>query len=47
MYHNDKHFADPFTYHPERWLGDPRFAGDDRDAFQPFHLGPRNCLGRK
>ncbi|RYP10685.1 hypothetical protein DL764_000475 [Monosporascus ibericus] len=46
MYHNDKHFTEPFAYRPERWMGDPRFAGDNRDAFQPFHLGPRNCLGR-
>lgn len=45
-YHNDEHFKDPFVYHPERWLGDPAFAGDHRDAFQPFHLAPRDCLGR-
>jgi cytochrome P450 len=46
MYHNDGNFRDPFAYRPERWLGDPAFAGDRKDAFQPFHLGPRNCLGR-
>ncbi|KAK4152708.1 cytochrome P450 [Chaetomidium leptoderma] len=46
MYHNDDHFKDPFVYHPERWLGDPAFADDHKEAFQPFHLGPRNCLGR-
>lgn len=47
MYHNDKHFRDPFSYRPERWLGDPYFAEDNKDAFQPFHLGTRNCIGRK
>ncbi|KAK2774463.1 cytochrome p450 [Colletotrichum kahawae] len=46
MYHNDKHFRDPFSYRPERWLGDPYFVGDNKDAFQPFHLGTRNCIGR-
>ncbi|KAK4119116.1 cytochrome P450 [Parathielavia appendiculata] len=46
MYHNDQHFKDPFSYHPERWLGDPAFADDNKEAFQPFHVGPRNCLGR-
>ncbi|KAK1985268.1 cytochrome P450 [Colletotrichum cereale] len=46
MYHSDKHFRDPFGFHPERWLQDPAFAGDNKEAFQPFHLGPRNCIGR-
>jgi len=47
MYHNASHFKEPFSYHPERWLGDPAFADDNREAFQPFHIGARNCLGRK
>lgn len=47
MYHNAKHFKDPFTYHPERFLGDPKFGSDHKDVLQPFHMGPRNCLGRK
>ncbi|RSL59492.1 hypothetical protein CEP53_005776 [Fusarium sp. AF-6] len=46
MYHNAKHFKDPFTYHPERFLGDPKFGSDHKDVLQPFHVGPRNCLGR-
>ncbi|KAK3998014.1 Isotrichodermin C-15 hydroxylase [Cladorrhinum sp. PSN332] len=46
MYHNDEHFKDPHSYHPERWLNDPEFADDHKDAFQPFHIGTRNCLGR-
>ncbi|KAH6615956.1 cytochrome P450 [Chaetomium sp. MPI-SDFR-AT-0129] len=46
MYHNDAHFKDPFVYHPERWLGDPAFVDDHKDAFQPFHVGPRNCIGK-
>lgn len=45
-YHNEKSFALPDEYHPERWMGDPRFANDDRDLFQPFQFGPRNCIGR-
>ncbi|KAK0750225.1 cytochrome P450 [Schizothecium vesticola] len=45
MYHS-QHFKDPFQFHPERWLGDPAFASDNKDAFQPFHVGSRNCLGR-
>ncbi|KAJ5204915.1 cytochrome P450 monooxygenase [Penicillium cinerascens] len=46
LYRRHEYFKEPNTYHPERWMGDPRFESDRRDAFQPFHLGPRNCLGR-
>ena len=46
MYHHSAHFTDPFAFHPERWLGDPAFTGDCREAFQPFHVGPRNCIGK-
>ncbi|KAL0935178.1 cytochrome p450 [Colletotrichum truncatum] len=45
-YHNEKNFKHPFKFHPERFLGDPEYASDRKDALQPFHLGPRNCLGR-
>ncbi|KAK1636086.1 cytochrome P450 [Colletotrichum phormii] len=46
MYHNETNFKNPFLFHPERFLGDPEYALDRREAFQPFHIGPRNCLGR-
>ncbi|KAI1484363.1 cytochrome P450 [Biscogniauxia mediterranea] len=46
MYHNANNFSNPFGFHPERFMGDAQFASDRKDAFQPFHLGPRNCLGR-
>ncbi|KAJ6032478.1 cytochrome P450 monooxygenase [Penicillium herquei] len=46
MYHNDKHFTDPYSFVPERFLGDPRYANDEFEILQPFSVGPRNCLGR-
>ncbi|KAK1690189.1 cytochrome P450 [Colletotrichum godetiae] len=46
MYHNETNFKNPFLFHPERFLGDPEYVSDRREAFQPFHIGPRNCLGR-
>lgn len=47
-YHLEENFADPWAFAPERWL-DPcpeRYRGDDREVFQPFSLGQRNCIGR-
>ncbi|KAH8896097.1 cytochrome P450 [Thozetella sp. PMI_491] len=35
----------PDKFAPERWLGDPEYKDDQRDAHQLFSLGPRNCLG--
>lgn len=41
-------FARPEEFLPERFLGeDEQFANDKRDALQPFHVGARNCIGRK
>lgn len=47
LYHNEAFFKKPDEFRPERWLGDPEFATDDRDVFQPFQVGPRNCIGMK
>lgn len=44
---HDAHFwTEPYTFAPERFLGDPRFKTDQLDAMQPFSVGPRNCIGR-
>lgn len=39
-------FRDPDAFIPERWLGDARYAEDQREASQPFNIGPRGCIGR-
>ncbi|KAH9992013.1 cytochrome P450 [Xylariaceae sp. FL0662B] len=44
--HNPNYWTNPMAFAPERWLGDPRFAGDKLEAMQPFSVGPRNCIGR-
>ncbi|KAJ9194590.1 hypothetical protein DTO164E3_7257 [Paecilomyces variotii] len=46
LYRRADYFTDPNNYHPERFLGDSRFVNDRLDTLQPFHVGPRNCLGR-
>lgn len=47
MYHNPKNFELLDAFIPERWLGDSRFKDDRVEAFQPFSVGPRNCIGKK
>ncbi|KAF7889627.1 uncharacterized protein EAF02_002042 [Botrytis sinoallii] len=44
-----KNFADPDTFDPARWSTAPpdKYKHDDKAAFQPFSIGPRNCLGKK
>lgn len=49
--HAPQYWADPYAFHPERFLpeseGRPqRFATDRQDAMQPFSMGPRNCIGK-
>ncbi|KAI4665836.1 uncharacterized protein J4E78_003301 [Alternaria triticimaculans] len=46
MYSSPNNFRLPESFIPERWLGDPRFTSDERSALQPFHVGPRDCLGK-
>lgn len=47
MYRSETNFKDALKYIPERWLGDERFDSDNKKAFEPFHVGPRDCLGKK
>ncbi|KAL8985648.1 MAG: hypothetical protein Q9177_004379 [Variospora cf. flavescens] len=48
--HDPANFHQPSAFLPERWLPGtrelPPFAGDRKDAMQPFSAGPRNCLGK-
>ncbi|KAF4472377.1 Isotrichodermin C-15 hydroxylase [Fusarium albosuccineum] len=45
-YRSDTNFLEPDSFIPERWLGDPRFASDNKAVLQPFSMGPRNCIGK-
>lgn len=45
-------FHEPLSFVPDRWLpsiiADPTspYHNDNRDARQPFSVGPRNCIGK-
>ena len=36
----------PSTFDPSRWLSESSSQKANKSAFNPFSLGPRNCLGR-
>ncbi|KAI1373215.1 cytochrome P450 ClCP1 [Hypoxylon crocopeplum] len=44
--HDPNFWTKPYTFAPERFMGDPAFKTDQLDAMQPFSIGPRNCIGR-
>ena len=41
-------FTAPDTFRPERWLeADLHQLLKQTEAFTPFSIGPRNCIGQK
>jgi cytochrome P450 len=49
VYRSAKNFSNPDSFKPERWLDDcpEEFANDDREALQPFSVGPRSCIAKQ
>jgi len=44
-YHSARNFQRPEEFLPERWTSS-EFASDNKEVFQPFSFGPRNCIGK-
>jgi cytochrome P450 len=53
LFHNERYFGDAWTYRPERWIVDDDLGitpGDvalAQSAYNPFLIGPYNCVGQK
>ncbi|ORY14671.1 cytochrome P450 [Clohesyomyces aquaticus] len=47
-YRSSKNFFNAGQFIPERWLEDApeEYKKDNKASFQPFHLGPRGCIGK-
>ncbi|KAI0875932.1 isotrichodermin C-15 hydroxylase [Hypoxylon argillaceum] len=46
LYRASALWTDPNEFHPERFLNDPSYANDAREAFKPFFTGTRDCIGQ-
>ncbi|XP_072389471.1 uncharacterized protein [Diabrotica undecimpunctata] len=46
IHHDPDNFADPETFNPERFSEENK-ADIKPSAFQPFGVGPRNCIGSR
>ncbi|KAI1155572.1 putative cytochrome P450 [Nemania diffusa] len=44
--HDGHYWREPTKFAPERWMSSPYYKDDQRDAMQPFGIGPRNCVGK-
>ena len=47
MHSDPEYFNLPNSFIPERFLGDERFANDNKAALNAFSMGPRNCIGKR
>jgi len=45
-YRAEQIFKHAAEFHPERWMGYPEFKNDSPDAFEPWVVGPRACIGK-
>lgn len=43
IHRDEQYFPQPMDYKPERFLEDKMEY--DQDAFMPFGIGPRHCIG--
>lgn len=43
---NDRYFTSPHEFIPERWLQEEAWLPMNTEAYVPFMVGPRACLGK-
>jgi cytochrome P450 len=48
-YHSAANFKHPDDFRPDRWIDaeNGEYAGDRRNALQPFNYGPRKCIANE
>lgn len=45
--YSGRFWKSPEVFCPDRWMDDPKYEDDTREAFYPFGVGPRICVARK
>ncbi|KAK3997814.1 cytochrome P450-like protein [Cladorrhinum sp. PSN332] len=46
IHHNPSYYPDPFSFKPERWIGEEAKVKAAKRAFCPFSIGSRGCIGK-
>ncbi|KAK7976912.1 hypothetical protein PG989_015375 [Apiospora arundinis] len=46
LLHNEQYFPDAFNFKPARWLEESGPGQSNKQAFAPFSIGNRSCLGK-
>lgn len=50
IHHSDRYYENPFKYNPERWYrpaeSEPKRKDSGRQAYMPFSIGSRSCVGK-
>lgn len=45
LHHNESYHPDSFNFDPERWLQSKEILQKTKEAWAPFSIGERNCVG--
>lgn len=46
IHHHPDYWEEPFSFKPERWLKEAARQTDAKQAYAPFNIGPRSCVGK-
>lgn len=46
-YRDAANFTSPTEFDPQRWTNPTKYTAHNASIFNPFSVGPRNCIGKQ